>query len=350
MIAIDDGYGDLKIGTSALQGASALQGNGQRFRVFPSKAISGRVVRSRYVDGNFEIGGAPVLESEGSIFTIQDGANAEDTRFDDWPNSTLNRVLCRHAAAEMGMRDGDNLVTGLPMSVYFDRDGRVNQKAVQRRVESLKKPVIQHMPDGMQRHLAIPGRIKIIPQGMAAIFDHLISEDGTMMQMEAVGVVDIGARTTDVAVYFLQEDGENAIEVSRSGGFRRGVSDLVDALALELQKALRLSVQPPLSMAATSLRTGKFKAAGQEHNVDSQRLHVLRTVLPDILQEAEQILSAGRGVAGLMDLDRILLVGGGAYLAESIQLSLWEQTRIPQSPELANARGMVKLGRVLENG
>ena len=338
MIAIDDGYGDLKIG------------NGQRFQVFPSKAISGRVVRSRYVDGNFEIGGAPVLESEGSIFTIQDGANAEDTRFDDWPNSTLNRVLCRHAAAEMGMRDGDNLVTGLPMSVYFDRDGRVNQKAVQRRVESLKKPVIQHMPDGMQRHLAIPGRIKIIPQGMAAIFDHLISEDGMMMQMEAVGVVDIGARTTDVAVYFLQEDGENAIEVSRSGGFRRGVSDLVDALALELQKALRLSVQPPLSMAATSLRTGKFKAAGQEHNVDSQRLHVLRTVLPDILQEAEQILSAGRGVAGLMDLDRILLVGGGAYLAESIQLSLWEQTCIPQSPELANARGMVKLGRVLENG
>ena len=327
MIAIDDGYGDLKIG------------NGRHFRVFPSKAISGRVVRSRYVDGNFEIGGAPVLESEGSIFTIQDGANAEDTRFDDWPNSTLNRTLCRHAAAEMG----------LPMSVYFENDGRVNQKAVQRRVESLKKPVVQHMPDGMQRHLAVPGRIKIIPQGMAAIFDHLIQEDGQMMRLEAVGVVDIGARTTDVAVYLLQDGGENAIEISRSGGFRRGVSDLVDALAQELQKALRLPATPPLSTAAASLRTGKFKAAGQDHNVDSQRLHVLRTVLPGILQEAEQILSAGRGVAGLMDLDRILLVGGGAYLADSIGLSLWEQTLIPRSPELANVRGMVKLGQVLEN-
>ena len=338
MIAIDDGYGDLKIG------------NGRHFRVFPSKAISGRVVRSRYVDGNFEIGGAPLLESEGSIFTIQDGANAEDTRFDDWPNSTLNRTLCRHAAAEMGMRDGDNLVTGLPMSVYFERDGRVNQKAVQRRVESLKKPVVQHLNDGMQRHLAVPGRIKIIPQGMAAIFDHLIQEDGQMMRLEAVGVVDIGARTTDVAVYLLQDGGENAIEVSRSGGFRRGVSDLVDALAQELQKALRLPAQPPFSTAAASLRTGKFKAAGQDHNVDSQRLHVLRTVLPGILQEAEQILSAGQGAAGLMDLDRILLVGGGAYLAESIGLSLWEQTHIPRSPELANVRGMVKLGQVLENG
>jgi len=183
MIAIDDGYGDLKVG------------NGQNFRVFPSKAMSGRVVRSRYVDGSFESGGAPVLESEGSIFTIQDGANAEDTRFDDWPNSALNRILCRHAAVEMGLREGDSLITGLPMSVYFDRDGRVNQKAVQARVESLKKTVIQHMPDGMTRHIAAPGPIKVLPQGMAAIFDHLIQPDGTMTPLTAVGVVDIGART-----------------------------------------------------------------------------------------------------------------------------------------------------------
>ncbi|WP_414041597.1 plasmid segregation protein ParM domain-containing protein [Acidithiobacillus sp. M4-SHS-6] len=337
MIAIDDGYGDLKLG------------NGRRFRVFPSKAVSGRVVRSRYVNGDFELGGSPVLESEGAIFTIQDGINAEDTRFDDWPNSTLNRILCRYAAAEMGMQDGDNLVTGLPMSVYFDRDGRKNQKAVQRRTESLKKPVVQHMPDGMQRHLATPGRIKIIPQGLAAIFDHLIGDDGQIATLNTVGVVDIGARTTDVAVYLLQDDGENTIDASRSGGFRRGVSDLVDALAQELQKSLRLPALPPLSMAAASLRTGRFKASGQEYNVDSQRLHVLRTGLPGILQEAEQILSAGDGAAGLMDLDRILLVGGGAYLAESIGLSLWEQTCIPQNPELANVRGMVKLGQVIEH-
>jgi plasmid segregation protein ParM len=333
MIAIDDGYGEIKAA------------NGTQLRIFPSRAISGRVVRSRFTESGFAVGGAPVLESEGAIFTLQDGANAEDTRFDDWPNSALNRVLCRHAAVEMGMTEGCTLITGLPMSVYFTPDGQVNQKAVRARVDSLHKPVMQHLPDGMTRQLATPGRIKILPQGLAAIFDHILLNPEADA-FEAVGVVDIGSRTTDVAVYVINQ-GESTIEMSRSGGFRRGVSDIVDAMAAELQKSLRLSAQIPLPAAGKALRTGRLKIQGKTYTVESQRLHVLRTLLPSILDEAEHILSAGMGTSGLLDLDRILLVGGGAYLAHSIGLRLWEQGIVPDQPEYANVRGMVKLGQWL---
>jgi plasmid segregation protein ParM len=334
MIAIDDGYGEIKVT------------DGERVRTFPSRAISGRIVRSRFSDGGFLVDGAPILESDGAIFTIQDGANAEDTRFDDWPNSALNRILCRYAAMEMGMKEGGQLITGLPMSVYFKEDGEVNRNAVKARVASLKRPVVQHLPDGVTRQLAAPERIKILPQGLAAIFDYiLLNPEAEGIDM--VGVVDIGSRTTDVAVYILSNHEDSMIEMSRSGGFRRGVSDLVDAMALELQKSLRLAAQPPLASASQALRTGKFKVAGKLHNVESQRLHVLRTILPSILAEAESILSAGSGAAGLMDLDRILLVGGGAYLAQSIGIALWEQGKIPDQPEFANVRGMAKLGRFL---
>jgi plasmid segregation protein ParM len=337
MIAIDDGYGEIKVT------------DGENVRTFPSRAISGRVVRSRFSDGGFSLDGAPILESEGAIFTIQDGANAEDTRFDDWPNSALNRILCRYAAVEMGMKEGDYLITGLPMSVYFKENGEVNRKAINARVTSLRKPVKQYLPDGVTRQLVAPERIKILPQGLAAIFDYILlnpeAED-----VDMVGVVDIGSRTTDVAVYILSNDKDSMIEMSRSGGFRRGVSDLVDAMALELQKSLRLAALPPMIAASQALRTGKFKVAGKVHTVESQRLHVLRTILPSILEEAENILSAGSGAAGLMDLDRILLVGGGAYHAQSIGLTLWEQGVLPNQPEFANVRGMAKLGRILGAG
>ena len=338
IIAIDDGYGEIKAT------------NGERVHVFPSRAISGRVVRSKFgSDGGFSLDGAPILESEGAIFTLQDGANAEDTRFDDWPNSALNRVLCRYAAAEMGMTEEARLVTGLPMSVYFDEEGCMNQKAIRARVASLRKPVVQHMPDGMTRQLVLPKIIKVVPQGLAAIFDHILLNNAAE-GLEVIGVVDIGSRTTDVAYYILSNSEESMIEMNRSGGFRRGVSDMVDAMATELQKTLRLAARPPLPAASQALRTGKFKMAGKIHNVESQRLHVLRNILPSILEEAENILSAGTGLSGLMDLDRILLVGGGAYLALSIGISLWEQGVIPDAPEFANVRGMFKLGRVISGG
>ncbi|MBU2788670.1 ParM/StbA family protein [Acidithiobacillus sp. VAN18-1] len=338
MIAIDDGYGDVKVG------------NGEEFRVIPSKATNGRVVQSRYSGGKFVSGGAPVLETEGAIFTLQDGPNAESTRFDDWPNSALNRVLCRHAACSLGMVDGDMVVTGLPMSVYFDRTGQVNRLAVNRRVESLKKQVIQETADGLRRHLAVPGRIKILPQGMAAIFDYLIQNDGSMTQMDRIGVVDVGSRTTDVAVYTITDDGEGAIEMSRSGGFQQGVSDMVDVLMEELQRSLRLQAMPLPGAAGKALRSGQFKVSGEVHNVESQRLHVMRTVIPQIMDKATHILSGGQGLAGLMDLDAILLVGGGAYMVRASGWQLWDQGRIPDAPELANVRGMAKMGMLLDQG
>ncbi|MBN6739015.1 ParM/StbA family protein [Acidithiobacillus sp. MC6.1] len=338
MMAIDDGYGDIKVG------------NGVTFRIIPSRATNGRVVQSRYSGGEFVSSGAPVLETEGAIFTLQDGPNAENTRFDDWPNSALNRVLCRYAACDLGMMEGDMVLTGLPMSVYFDQNGQVNRVAVNRRVESLKKRVIQEMPDGLRRHLAVPGLVKILPQGMAAIFDHLIQDDGSMAEMDRIGVVDMGSRTTDVAVYTLTDAGDGSVEMSRSGGFQQGVSNMVDAMMEELQRSLRLQAAPLPSAAGKALRSGQFKVSGKVHNVESQRLHVMRRVLPDILDKATQILSGGQGIAGLMDLDAILLVGGGAHMVRASGWKLWDQGQIPDAPELANVRGMAKLGRLVDKG
>ncbi|MBU2742683.1 ParM/StbA family protein [Acidithiobacillus thiooxidans] len=333
---MDDGYGEIKVG------------NGEHFQALPSKAVRGKVVRSQYAAGEFHVAGAPVLESENALFTLQDAANVEDTRFDGWPHSAMNRVLCRYAASTLGFQDGDNIVTGLPMSVYFDRDGQVNQAAIQRRCTSLKLPVMQHMPDGMIRHLATPGRIKVLPQGMAAIFDAILDLPAHETLPDMVGVVDIGSRTTDVAVYAMQDaDNGGSIEVSRSGGFQKGVSNLVELLAQALQQSLRLPALPPLSTVTQSLKTGQFKAAGKSYNVETERAQVMRMGITEILQDAERILSAGMGLSGLMDLDRILIVGGGARILEKVQVKTWDQAWIPDEPEMANVRGMVKLGQRL---
>src|SRR3546814_7620552 len=70
---------------------------------------------------------------EGDQFTVSEDIEAEDTKFDGFHTSTMNRVLVTHALWTAGDGgQGIRLITGLPVAdFYFDGD---------RDVEMIERP------------------------------------------------------------------------------------------------------------------------------------------------------------------------------------------------------------------
>jgi plasmid segregation protein ParM len=339
--AIDDGYGEIK----TYDGRDACK--------YPSLARFGKHFQVRMGvglgDGNRadEI----VLESEGEMFTLGDGPDLIDTRFNGWPTSALNRVLSRYGLMQAGMRDGESIVTGLPMSGYFDRQGVMLKKNVDARKATLIKSVLRCMgPEefASMMHLAMPGAVRVIPQGMAAIFDYIIQEDGSARDVERVAVIDVGARTTDVAAYVMDENMNGAIEMQRSGGIDMGMLGASDVLGQKISRELGQSQPIQMSMAIKAMRDKSVKIYGKRMDVGSIRLQALYEHLHTIMNQAEHLLSGGLGDAGLRDIDCVLIAGGGAYAVQEVNLGLWANTVIPEKPEFANVRGMWKLGHQLD--
>src|SRR3546814_18527576 len=66
---------------------------------------------------------------EGDQFTVSEDIEAEDTKFDGFHTSTMNRVLVNHALWAAGYGgQGVRLITGLPVAdFYFDGDRDVEK-------------------------------------------------------------------------------------------------------------------------------------------------------------------------------------------------------------------------------
>lgn len=319
-VGIDDGASDTKIVVISPEG-SVTQTS------IPSRARAG--VMGTTVIGEFGAAASvfPGYETEGTRYTVGDFRDSETARFDDYPFSGMNRAIIAHALRCAGLGGMTlDIATGLPLSVFY-RGGSPDDVAIAAKKASLLKPVLAL--DGTDTFKV--GANEVFPEGLAAFIDYAIDAKGNLridLESETVGIIDIGGRTTDMAVI-----ARGAVDHARSGSENIGVLDLIEAMGLALAKELGAAV--PAYAIDKALRTRTITAWGKKKDIGALIDDCAKNVLERIMREIN------RRMGSAVDIDRILLVGGGAKVFGPVA-SQYPHITIPEDPEFANARGFAK--------
>ncbi len=317
-IGLDDGYAFTKV---------ALPDG--RLIAIPSRARIGRA-NVTWLNGSEQR--AYEYETDDTVFAVGD-VDGEPTHFEGYPFSGLNRAIVQHALQEAGL-SGQSMhaASGLPVGSFYFKDGSQRMDIIERKRDSLKRavePIDGRLPAAVAFH-------EVIPEALAAWYDHIISTNGGGVQLEAervnvpLAVVDIGGRTTDIVVV-----ADQAVRHNGSGSLRCGLLDLTRQVGEGIRGRFDLDEVSERAVDAAA-RTGRLRLFGKDHDVSDLVSNARHQLLERLHAEMQRQL--GRGA----ELDRILFVGGGAVaLATDIQ-HWFSNHAIAAHPTFANARGMLK--------
>ncbi|MDD2749160.1 MAG: ParM/StbA family protein [Acidithiobacillus sp.] len=299
VFGLDDGFGEIKV--------SGENGNA----VIPSLVRPGARLELG-TDGQ----GNAIYHTEGQAFTMGGGVDTLNTRFDGYERSAMNRVMSFHALLSHGFAEGDTIVTGLPVRLYFRPDGSINKEAIDARKASLRVEVL----DADHTPLPKPGKIRVAAQGLAALMT---------LNGESAAILDVGARTMDATVF---QDGR--ILMDRTGGRNLGVLDMQARFAERIAGQFAYPLESHLVYRA--FRDGHIKVMGKNYDLEADRKAAIQDVSLNIWQEAASIFKT------VQDVDSVVLIGGGAsFMMES---SPWPHVQMAADPIFANAQGMLAYG------
>ena len=317
-VGLDDGYAFTKL---------ALPDG--RLVAVPSRARLGRANVTWLDDAEQRIF---EYETEDQSFSVGE-VDGEPTYFDAYPFSGLNRAIVQHGLQQAGL-GGLSLhaVSGLPVSSFYLKDGSRRETTLTKKRDSLTQAV--HPIDGR-----LPAAIAfhdVIPEALAAWYDHVITEsdDGVQLASERlqapVAVVDIGGRTTDVVVV-----ADQAVQHGSSGSLRCGLLDVKRAVTEGIRSRFDMEVVSERSVEA-AVQHGRVRLFGKDHDVADLVTTAQRQLVECLLAETQRQL--GRGA----ELERILFVGGGTVALASHIRDWFVNQAVADHPAFANARGMLK--------
>ena len=164
-VGLDDGYAYTKVATA-----------GWAMIVIPSRAPLGKA-NVTWIDSAeqriFE------YETEAQIFAVGE-VEGEPTEFDAYPFSGLNRAIVQHGLQQAGLQ-GIRCMRLRPTGrQLLPPDGSRREEILARKRASLKKPVQPldgRLPAGIAFH-------EVIPEALAAWYDHVITESDEGVQLE----------------------------------------------------------------------------------------------------------------------------------------------------------------------
>ncbi|MBR7919742.1 ParM/StbA family protein [Burkholderia vietnamiensis] len=300
----------------------------------PSVARSGYTLSSIGEDDS----GSGGYESEGLQYTVDASIDGEDTRYNDYAFTPINRVLVNHVLqlADLGGKEVV-LATGLPFQTYFRQGGTdVNQDVLERKMANLNievRPLNGKEPPRIVRQT-------VVAQGVAAVIDYLTDDQGNIrsdIDPEApLAVVDVGGRTTDsVTIY-----GGSKVDHAASGTGEVGISNVYDHIESELKRRFSVS-KIRLGLLEQVARQRRVSLRGQSHDVGDIVDAAVEEVGQKILREVK------RRIADAAEMQAVVLVGGGATLMQRLVMKEYPHCHVPSEPEFANARGMLKFLRFM---
>jgi plasmid segregation protein ParM len=322
-VAVDDGYAQMKVYGRAPDG-SIVKG---RIR---SSVRAGR-------SGIGSVSGEGMLglynTEEVGAFTISEDIESENTQFDTFHTSPMNRALVNHAIRTVGdgVFEGQKirLTTGLPVSDYFTASGFKNDEKIALKVENLMKP-IQMISSGLPANIV---SVDVGCQAVAAWYDYAL-DDNLELRNDVEGeiaIIDVGGRTTDIAIVI---DGKS-VDHQRSRSTNTGVLNVYNDVSKGLNSKFGLTEDLKLKLIDTAVRTGQIKLWNEVHDV-SDIVNSAKKVHQDkIAREVERRINNGATMSA------IVFVGGGSSLFSSIA-GEFRNGVIVEDPEFANARGLFK--------
>ena len=321
LVAIDDGYAQTKLYGEGVDGRMVKQ------------VIRSSVRIGSHGLGSFAGDGAVGLwqTEEGSRYTVSDEVEAEDPRFTDFHLSPINRVLVNHALAVAGYGGAlVDIVTGLPVKEFF-KDQRKDEERIQRKRDNLSRGAFSRS-NGVEAPKL--GEIQVGCQAIAAYVDWALDDElKTRNDIgKTIAIVDIGGRTTDVAVVV----GGKSIDHERSGTADVGVLDVYKGVLDRVKSRFELDDDAlPLSLMNEAVRNGSMHLYGRPNDVSEIVADVVGQVQERALREIQRRL--GKAAT----LHAIVFVGGGSALFKDIA-GAYQNGVMSDDPEFANARGLYK--------
>lgn len=319
--AIDVGYSNVKFTTGS-------EANGDPIcRSFPSltplasddQLCAGPFekrdsVRVAVNGATYEVGPDAYLALKGHFATVRHEAFCQTDSY---------RALFLGTLSYMHLPRIDTLVLGLPVSYLGSKLSSLIE---------LAKGTHQLPGD----KTVVIDKVQVFGQPVGGYFNFLHQHGATKGTKKKTLIVDPGYVTLDwIVASGAKPNG------SRSGSFQGGVSSILAAI----QKMLARDGIPHDDMWRLNegLRTGSFRIYGKP--VDLRPYLV--EAQPVIIEAVDMMLST---IGSLSDIDRVLLVGGGASLyrpaieARANGLEVIQDT----APEFANVRGFQRLAEYVE--
>lgn len=343
----DDGHDSIKleIRVATKQGGKITHQEGFHLTM-PSKVVRGSRAMA-LVSDEATSSGIYTVPSEGGgheSFTVTDalgGNDLIDTRSINYPISSVNRVLVHDALlrAKLGGKDV-HLVTGLPVSDYYN-DAGTNKTLIEQKRANLMTGAVTPLIKTVQTAHIVEHLIAC--EGISAVYDLAIRDDGTddpdffkLLEQAPVGVIDIGGKTIDLAVVYLDR-GHHQVDRSRTKSIDFGMLRLMNSIRSEIATNHGVTDISPRAMFKV-LTDRKLMLSGEYVDVSNDVQTALAKALPDLFERIRSVWNKAE------DLAKVIVVGGGAYLlADEIKKGLYRHAEFRKDPEYANSRGMLKM-------
>lgn len=330
LVAIDDGYAQIKVAGDSLK----KEVKSPILLSFNSSVTHGSLGS---LNGNGAIGYYET-DNGNTKMTVSDLIAGEATQFDGFHTSSMDRILINHALLHAGYSGKKvDLWVGLPVSDFFNGVEK-NLDLIERKKKNLEIKVKNAVPNGSA--LADIVSINVGCQAVSAFVDYFIDDNGNErdVPIDKIAVVDIGGRTTDIAVII----NGSIFEPSRSGTENIGVLDVRNELKKQIIKKFDVTDDFSSAVLDKALRTGSLKLWGKEHNIQELITNATNSPVQKLERMIKQKLGSGS------DLDAILFVGGGASCFSSIKNMFPNNGIVVEDSEFANARGLYKYAKDIQ--
>lgn len=274
-----------------------------------------------------------VYEIEGVRYAVGPNVAGSDTRFEEFPYHPANLAVAMDAirrVVEPGARV--HVIAGVPLNRFYMPSGDINGSVPSKKTQSWSRTVRS------LRGPALPQicKVAVIAEAVAAWFDFVIDRNFVTRDEvvnDFMAVVDIGGRTTDIAVFQ-----DASINMELSGTLDSGV--------LEIQKRVMdiLSVRFPGTRFPRALLMDAVKFG--EARLGTGAIDISEDVLDGQRSLAANIELFMRAKFGnqMPLMKRVLFVGGGADALKYELVKRFPRAVFAEDAQMANARGMLKFG------
>lgn len=337
-VAIDDGYDQVKVCFN------------RNFHSIPSRVKQieqsyGFGLSSQFGLELEEHQKQTVIEIDDLTYSVGESiSDPIDTRYDDFPFDNANLALAVAALIQSGVnlkKVQCNVVAGLPLNRYFNNKGEMRKDLVEMKSKAWMRPVkILDQSTKKRNYIVSPfNKILIAPEAMGAYYDYVLGANANVLKKkveEQVVIVDVGGRTTDIALA-----SELSIDRGRSGTCDFGMLWVYDQIRKEIEDKLDLpggSITIPSVF--SSLNKSKMTVQGKKVDIRPLYEKFQKGLVEQILRFVKKLIS-GRETS----IDKIIFVGGGTNALGEALLSKFPSdiAMVAENPGFANVRGMYKL-------
>ena len=296
-------------------------------RAIPSIAVAGKPTAD--MTGKK----SPSYMCDGQTWSINlNSSKYKDTRYPDYPYDQLNTVLLHHGIKQAGISNDEiQLATCIPLNDYYS-EMELNKA---RKRDSSQKAVISN--DGLTLP-KIEHRLTV-PEGLSGWIDLCFNFNGDKksgMPTNDVGLVDIGGRTTDIAVIVREMEIYTDTISTIPMGYLDVMANLNELINIQYKNTGKFALSD-LEKALTA-RTMEIES-GRVENIGVLVDQAISIFTASLFRDVSHII----GNAG--QLSGTCYFGGGVHhIKETIKEQ--EKVFIPEDPQFCNAIGALKAFKI----